>query len=129
MKVNYADALGALAAVALAMFAVPSTAGAQDGDCEVRFTVELSPAVPNASDDGFLSSLLNRYSGYRLELLREVDPSVIELDLRGPGPEYRCQNVIELMRKDARVESIRIEPYQDAGLARVTALQKTVNAR
>jgi hypothetical protein len=78
--------------------------------------------VPNAGDDGFLSSLLNRYSGYRLELLREVDPSVIELDLRGPGPEYRCQNVIELMRKDARVASIRIEPYQDAGLTRVTAL-------
>ena len=122
MNVNYAGALGALAAVALAMFGVPSTSGAQEGDCEARLTVELSPGVPNASDDGFLRSLLNRYSGYRLELLREVDPSVIELDLRGPGPEYRCENVIELMRKDARVESIRVEPYPDAGLARVTAL-------
>ena len=109
MKVNYVAALGALAAVALGVLGVASTAGAQQGDCEVRLTVELTPDGPNASDDGFLSSLLNRYFGYCLELLREEDPSVIELDLRGPAPEYRCQNVIEMMRNDARVESIRIE--------------------
>jgi hypothetical protein len=98
--------------MALGVLGVPSTAGAQEGDCELRLTVELSPDVPNATDDGFLSSLLNRYFGYRLELLREENSSVIELDLRGPGPEYRCQNVIEMMRKDARVDSIRIEPTE-----------------
>jgi hypothetical protein len=110
VKVNYARALGVLVAVALVVFGVPATAGAQERDCEVRLTVEVSPAVPNASDDGFLSSLLNRYFDYRLALRREVALSVVELDLRGPGPEYRCQKVIEMMRKDARVQSIHIEP-------------------
>jgi hypothetical protein len=63
--------------------------------CDVRLTVELSPSVPRASDDGFLSSLLNNHFTYRLELLRQDGSSVIEVDLTGPGPSYRCRNVIE----------------------------------
>jgi hypothetical protein len=79
-----------------------------DQPCDLRLTVELTPDVPDASDDGFLSSLLNNHPDYRLGLLREEDASVVELALSGPGPEYRCQGVVETMRKDARVLSIRV---------------------
>jgi hypothetical protein len=107
---NHSRASGAGAAVALlAMLGGPSTAAAEETLCEARLTVEPSPSVPSASDDGFLSSLLNNHFSYRLSLLRQDGSSVIELDLTGPGPSYRCQNVIESMRKDARVESIHIE--------------------
>lgn len=111
MKANYSGASGAVvAAVALlAVLGGPSTAAAGEAVCEARLTVALSPGVPRASDDGFLSSLLNNHFSYRLELLRQDGSSVIEVDLTGPGPSYRCQNVIESMRKDARVESIRVE--------------------
>ncbi|MGO9852761.1 MAG: hypothetical protein ACLPTM_14250 [Steroidobacteraceae bacterium] len=74
----------------------------------MRLTVELTPDVPNADDAGFLSSLLSNHPEYRLDLLRLDDPSLIELELAGPGPEYLCQSVIETMRKDARVLSIRV---------------------
>ena len=110
MKTNNARASGAVAALAvLAVLGGSSTAAAEEAVCEARLTVELSPGVPRASDDGFLSSLLNNHFSYRLELLRQGGSSVIEVDLTGPGPSYRCQNVIESMRKDARVESIRVE--------------------
>jgi hypothetical protein len=110
VKANYSRASGAVAAVALlAVLGGPSTAAAEETVCEARLTVELSPGVPRASDDGFLSSLLNNHFTYRLEFLRQDGSSVVEVDLTGPGPSYRCQNVIESMRKDARVESIRAE--------------------
>jgi hypothetical protein len=104
-------AYGAVAAVALlALTAEPRTAVAQEAAmCEVRLTVEVSPSVPQATDDGFLSSLLNNHFTYRLDLLRQDASSVLEVELTGPGPAYRCQNVIEAMRKDARIESIRVE--------------------
>jgi hypothetical protein len=110
VKTNHSRTWGAVAAVALlAALGGPSTAAAQESLCDVRLTVELTPDVPHASDDGFLSSLLNNHFAYRLELLRQDDSSIIEVALRGPGPEYRCQSVVEAMRKDARVESIHVE--------------------
>ena len=110
MKANYSRAAGAaVAAALLAVLGGPSKAAAEATVCEARLTVELSPGVPRVSDDGFLSSLLNNHISYRLELLRQDGSSVIELDLTGPGPAYRCEGVIESMRKDARVESIRVE--------------------
>lgn len=101
-----------VAATVLALLAVlgrPSTGAAQESVCDVRLTVEVSPSVPQATDDGFLSSLLSNHFAYRLELLRQDDSSVIEVDLSGPGPGYRCENVIQAMRRDARVESIQID--------------------
>jgi len=109
VKANCSRTSGALAAVAvLAVVGGPSPAAAQETVCDARLTVELSPSVPRAGDDGFISSLLNNHFAYHLELLRQDDSSTIEVDLSGPGPSYRCQNVIESMRKDARVESIRV---------------------
>jgi hypothetical protein len=98
---------GAILAL-LAALASNGAAAAPDTDCEARLTVELTPDVPDASDAGFLSSLLNNHPDYRLSLLREIDPSLIELDLAGPGPDYVCQSVIDAMRKDGRVLSIHV---------------------
>jgi hypothetical protein len=80
--------------------------------CDARLTVTLSSDVPNTGDAGFLSSLLNDPTTYQLELLRQDEASVVELDLSGPGSESRCESVIETMRKDARVESIRVDSTQ-----------------
>jgi hypothetical protein len=112
MTSNHRRAAGAVAAAALVgVFGGASVTAGQEELCDMRLTIELDPDVPNVSNDGFLSSLLNRHFNYRLELLRQddQDPSVVEVELTGPGPEYGCQNVIETMRRDARVQSIRIE--------------------
>jgi len=107
-----ATAFATLAAAALiGVTGGTAHAAGEEEFCDVRLTVELDPDVPNVSNDGFLSSLLNRHFNYRLELLQQddQDPSILELRLSGPGPEYRCENVIETMRRDARVQSVRIE--------------------
>ena len=94
----------------LAVLAHPAPATAQEAPvCAARLTVEVSPSVPKAADDGFLSSLLNNHFTYRLDLLQQHGTSVLEVELTGPGPDYRCENVIEAMRKDARVQSIEVE--------------------
>ena len=71
-------------------------ASARDERCDVRLSVELTPDVPDASDPGFLSSLLSNHPGYRLELLRQDDPSLI------------CRGVIETMRRDGLILTIRL---------------------
>jgi hypothetical protein len=109
---NYRRASGAVAAAALvAVLNGTSVTVAQEKLCDARLTVELDPGVPNVSNEGFLSSLLNRHVNYHLQLLRQndQDSSIIEVELTGPGSECRCQDVIETMRRDARVEWIRIE--------------------
>ena len=110
MRAEHRHAVAAaLVTALLGVLGGSSTATAQEGDCSLRLEVVLSPDVPNPEDEGFLSSLLNNHLSYRLELLRQQDSSIIELELQGPGPEYRCQNVIETMRRDARIEAIRVE--------------------
>jgi hypothetical protein len=108
-------------AALVAVLGGPSVTVGQEEVCDARLIVELDPDVPNVSNDGFLSSLLNRHFNYHLELLRldDQDASIVEVELTGPGPEYRCQNVIETMRRDARVASIRIE-FMRTGLANLT---------
>jgi hypothetical protein len=71
--------------------------------CEMHLAVKLTPDVPDPHDGGFLSSLLNRNTAYRLTLQRQETGSVIVLDLTGPGPEDSCRQVVETMRKDGRV--------------------------
>ncbi len=98
-----------LSAALVAVLGGPSTAVAQEPGCDVLLTVEVSPGVPCASDDGFPNSLLNNHFAYCLDFLRQDGFSAIEVELTGPDPSYRCENVIESMRKDARVDSIRVE--------------------
>ena len=109
---------GAAAAVALLglWWGSAAAGSAPEPACELLLAVELDPAVPDVNGEGFLSSLLNRHFDYSLEFLRqnEQDPADIEVRLTGPGPEYRCLRVLETMRRDARVQSIRIESTQAA---------------
>lgn len=98
--VMLAAALGSNAAAA----AVPETA-----TCDLWLTVELWPDVPDPSDAGFLSSLLNNHASYRLTLRQQSSSTVVVLDLTGPGPDERCENVVEAMRKDGRVLSVRVQ--------------------
>jgi hypothetical protein len=82
--------------------------------CDMRLRVELTPDVPDPRDPGFVSSLLGNHPDYQLTLLR-LDPqnaSVITLDLAGPGPVAGCREVVNSMRKDARVVSVHLQ--QDA---------------
>jgi hypothetical protein len=99
-----------LSAAMLAALLVNNGAAASPAVCDVRLVVELTPDVPNPLDSGFLSSLLSNQASYQLTLLRQSSGSVIVLELAGPGPEYRCQNVIAAMRKDGRVLSIQLDP-------------------
>jgi hypothetical protein len=104
------------AAVLLALLGLKSAAAA-DTEYDMRLTIELTPDVPNASDEGFLSSLLSNHPDYRLDLLQLDDPSRIELELTGPGPVYLCQGVVETMRKDARVLSIHVDSAASPAIA------------
>jgi hypothetical protein len=86
-----------------------SVHAASPASCDMRLGVVLTPDVPNPSNPGFLSSLLSNHPSYRLTLLGQDRGSLIVLDLSGPGPAYRCENVIETMRRDARVLSVDVQ--------------------
>jgi hypothetical protein len=88
--------------------------------CDMRLRVALTPDVPDPRDAGFVSSLLSNHPDYRLTLQRQDpdDPSVIALDLTGPGPEADCREVVTSMRKDARVASVEVQ--RDAASATLT---------
>jgi hypothetical protein len=74
--------------------------------CRIHLLVELTPDVPDPRTVGFLSSLLSNHVSYQLTFNEERDGSIVDLELTGPGPDYRCQNVVEAMRRDGRVLSI-----------------------
>jgi len=102
--------IGAVVGVlVLALVGGESAAAAPQADCNARLTVELTPDVPDASDAGFLSSLLDNHPAYRVELLKQLDPSLIEVEFSGPGPGYLCQDVVDAMRRDARIVSIHVD--------------------
>jgi hypothetical protein len=76
--------------------------------CAMQLSVEVSLEVPNPGDAGFISSLLGNHAGYQLFLLRVASDTRVELQLQGPGPIERCQEVVDDMRDDGRVESIDV---------------------
>lgn len=101
----------ALLTAALGVFALagsPAIQAAPATSCDLRLRVELTRDVPDPRDAGFLSSLLNNHPGYRLTLRRQDsdDGDAVALDLTGPGPDLYCREVIDSIRKDARVVSI-----------------------
>ena len=111
-----------LAALAVTLiFGFARIASASDERCDLHLTVELTPDVPDTSDAGFISSLLSNHPEYQLDLLQRDDPSLIELELFGPGPDYRCHDVIETMRRDARVVAIRVGPAAAQSSSRMAA--------
>jgi hypothetical protein len=96
-------------AALLAAVLAGQTTAASPPVCKLRLSIELTPDVPDPPDSGFLSSLLNNQVSYRLTLLGRQTGSVIVTELAGPGPEYRCRNVVEAMRKDGRILSIYVD--------------------
>jgi hypothetical protein len=104
---------GIFGAVVLASVLVFRTASAAapapaPAPCHVRLSVELTPDVPNPTDAGFLGSLLSNQVNYLLSVRRERSDSLLVLELTGPGPDYRCRNAIETIRRDGRVLSVRV---------------------
>ena len=97
---------------ALGLITAPLNVGADQPiaapKCAMHLSVEVTPDVPNPSDGGFISSLLGNHAGYQLFLLRVVSDTQVELQLEGPGPDERCQEVVDAMGDDGRVESIDV---------------------
>jgi hypothetical protein len=74
----------------------------------MRLSVELTPDVPDPRDEEFISSLLDDQVDYQLTLRREASDTHIVLQLSGPGPAYRCKQVLDVIRRDARVLSVHV---------------------
>lgn len=89
-----------------------TAAAAVPEQCDMQLVVELTPDVPDPRDPAFLGSLLSNESGYLLTFVREVGDSSIVVELSGPGPEDRCQEVLEVIRKDGRVLSVQPQQPQ-----------------
>ena len=108
--VNEASRSGSIASAAmLAAVLASHSAVASAAVCNLRLSVELTPDVPNPVDSGFLSSLLSNQASYRLTLQGWRPGSIIVIDLTGSGPDSRCQDVVEAMRRDGRVLSIQVD--------------------
>jgi hypothetical protein len=100
---------GIFVGVVLASVLVSNTAfAAPPGVCDVRLTVELTPDVPNPADEGFLDSLLSNQVDYQLSLRRERSNTLLVVELIGPGPDYRCRDAIESIRRDGHVLSVHV---------------------
>jgi len=109
MMKKYARRTGTFGAVVLAAVLVCNTALAEpSAPCDVRLTVELTPDIPNPTDEGFLGSLLSNQVDYLLSLRQERSDSLLVLELTGPGPAYRCRNAIEAIRRDGHVLSVHV---------------------
>jgi hypothetical protein len=74
--------------------------------CALHLLVKLTPDVPNPRDSGFVSSLLGDHAGFQLSLRHVIDDTHLDMLLFGPGPKRNCREVVDSMRKDARVASI-----------------------
>jgi len=74
--------------------------------CSMVLLVEVTPDVPNPGNGAFISSLLGNHAEYQLFLLRVVDDTHVSLRLQGPGPNERCQAVVDSISNDGRVQSI-----------------------
>ena len=102
------DAVTAAAAVLglLAAYAINADEPVAPPSCSLALSVEVTPDVPNPGNGAFISSLLGNHTEYQLFLLRVVDDTHVNLRLQGPGPDERCQAVVDSMRNDGRVQSI-----------------------
>jgi hypothetical protein len=90
----------------LAAYAVSADDPVAAPKCSMVLSVEVTPDVPNPGNGAFISSLLGNHTEYQLFLLRVVDDTHVTLRLQGPGPNERCQAVVDSMSNDGRVQSI-----------------------
>ena len=76
--------------------------------CTLQLSVTLQLEVRDAIDPAFLSSLIGNHADFRIFVLRQVSSHNIVVAVLGPGPAYRCEQVLNAMNHDARVESIQV---------------------
>ena len=103
---------GHKALLALVLLAVCATAPAQQTTapvCQLSFLLELTPDVPNVRDPAFVSSLLGDHGGFRLYLQHVVDDTHLTMSILGPGMRRDCRQVLDDIRKDARVKSLQVQ--------------------
>jgi len=106
---RFADCGAIAAAVALGVLgpgAVSADEPVAPPTCSMRLSVEVTPDVPSPGDSGFISSLLGNHAGYQLFLVSVVDDTHVDLQLQGPGPDERCQAVVDSISNDGRVQSV-----------------------
>jgi hypothetical protein len=97
---------------ALVLLAACAAAPAQQATapyCQLSFVLELTPDVPNVRDSAFVSSLLGDHGGFRLYLQHVIDDTHLDMSILGPGLRRDCRQVLDDMRKDARVKSIQVQ--------------------
>ena len=100
-----------MAALAIAVGNAAHAQSLAPASCEMQLAVRLTPDVANPSDAGFLSSLLTNETSYELKLQRQEPGSIVVLDLTGPGSAASCSQVVETMRRDARVQSVNLRAH------------------
>lgn len=103
-------ALAAWLALSALLATAPARADPPMGPptCSLRLSIEVTPDVPDPTDPGFLSSLLGNHPSYQLYFLGKGDDTHVYVQLQGPGPGERCQEVVDSMRNDGRVSSIEV---------------------
>jgi hypothetical protein len=100
----------ALLALLILTASLPGAVALADtaAQCDVHLIVHLTPDVPDAAASGFLSSLLTN-PNFRLAVLGKVGDRAVAMDLSGPGSADNCAQVIDGMRRDARIVSIEVQ--------------------
>ena len=68
--------------------------------------VKLEPSVPNPRDPSFLSALVANPL-YQVVWISGTDTTAV-YELTGPATDYRCENGIELMRRNANVMDLKV---------------------
>ena len=114
----------AIPVLVLALFAAGRAHAAAPASCEVRLAVAVTPAVPNASDLKFLNSLVSDHPNYRLTVQQHEGDSLVTVNLSGPGTAEQCRDVIDAIRKDGRIASVRVEAEDTEVVSMSVSAQK-----
>jgi hypothetical protein len=94
--------------ILIAMFPCAAAWADTPVQCDVHLLVHLTPDVPDLAAAGFLSSLLTN-PNFRLAVLGKSGDRDVAMELSGPGSAAACAQVIDGMRRDARIVSIEIQ--------------------
>jgi hypothetical protein len=105
MRVKVRSGLVVTGALAAAL-GVNDIESAIPNRCHARLSLRFTLDVPNPRDPSFLSALT-------ANLLYEIiwvdgSGTTATVDLTGPATDYRCQDEIKRMRRDAHIEDLQV---------------------